>query len=98
MRSLYLTCYDVCDAKRLRKMFKVMRGFGNHLQYSVFLCELNPSEKIQMLDRVRAVMHEREDSFLILRMGPVGEISYDRIEFLGRRPEEIPTSDSPMVI
>ena len=32
MRSTYLVCYDICDDKRLRRVFKVMRDFGDHLQ------------------------------------------------------------------
>lgn len=40
MRASYLVCYDICDDKRLRKVFRTMRGFGDHLQYSVFECQL----------------------------------------------------------
>ena len=38
MRQSYLVCYDISDDKRLRKVFKTMRGYGDHLQYSVFEC------------------------------------------------------------
>jgi CRISPR-associated protein Cas2 len=40
MRSSYLVCYDICDEKRLRKVFQAMRGYGDHLQFSVFECQL----------------------------------------------------------
>ena len=40
MRTSYLVCYDICDDKRLRKVFQTMRGYGDHLQYSVFECQL----------------------------------------------------------
>ena len=39
MRNTYLVCYDICDAKRLRKVYKTMRDFGDHLQYSIFECQ-----------------------------------------------------------
>ena len=39
MRASYLVCYDIADDKRLRKVFKLMRGFGDHLQFSVFECQ-----------------------------------------------------------
>ena len=39
MRTSYLICYDICDDKRLRKVFQTMRGFGDHLQFSVFECQ-----------------------------------------------------------
>ncbi len=39
MRQSYLVTYDIADEKRLRKVFKIMRGYGDHLQYSVFECQ-----------------------------------------------------------
>ena len=32
--------YDICEDKRLAKVYKIMRGYGDHLQYSVFECQL----------------------------------------------------------
>lgn len=40
MRFSYLVCDDISDEKRLRKVFQAMRGYGDHLQYSVFECQL----------------------------------------------------------
>jgi hypothetical protein len=44
MRNVYLVTYDICDDKRLRRVFKTMRNWGDHLQYSVFECQLNGAE------------------------------------------------------
>ncbi|MCA9729938.1 MAG: CRISPR-associated endonuclease Cas2, partial [Candidatus Eisenbacteria bacterium] len=41
MRSLILVSYDVCHPKRLRMVHKKMCGFGEWVQYSVFLCRLS---------------------------------------------------------
>ena len=48
MRNVYLVCYDVADAKRLRRTYRKMRGFGDAVQYSVFRCELSPTEKQEL--------------------------------------------------
>ena len=48
MRNSYLICYDICDDKRLRKVFQVMRGYGDHLQYSVFECQLKESDLVRL--------------------------------------------------
>ena len=32
MRMSYLVCYDISDEKRLRKVFKAMRGYGDHIR------------------------------------------------------------------
>ena len=46
MRTTYLVSYDIADDKRLKQVFKVCKNYGNHLQYSVFECDLNPAERI----------------------------------------------------
>ena len=37
----YVVAYDMPDTKRRTKLFKAMKGFGRHTQFSVFECELN---------------------------------------------------------
>lgn len=70
MRNRYLVCYDVSDPKRLERVFKKMRGFGEHVQYSVFVCDLAPSERVQLEEALTEVMNLRQDRALILDAGP----------------------------
>jgi CRISPR-associated protein Cas2 len=70
MRSLYLVCYDISDAKRLRKVFKTMRGFGDHLQYSVFRCDLSPRERAEMVTVIDAIIDHADDQVLVVDLGP----------------------------
>lgn len=55
MRSSYLVCYDVADDKRLRRVFKLMRGFGDHLQFSVFECQFTASDLVWCREELRKV-------------------------------------------
>jgi CRISPR-associated protein Cas2 len=48
MPNIYLVCYDVADPKRLRKVYRTMRGFGDPLQYSIFRCELSARQRQAM--------------------------------------------------
>ena len=48
MRTTFLVCYDITDDKRLRRVFKTCKNYGDHLQYSVFECDLNPAEKVEL--------------------------------------------------
>ena len=48
MRSVYLVTYDIRDDKRLRKVFKTLRNWGDHLQYSVFECQLNLGDLVRL--------------------------------------------------
>ena len=53
MRQTYIISYDVSDPKRLRKVFKTLRGYGDHLQLSVFRCELSPKELVEVRAKLR---------------------------------------------
>ncbi|MBM3881891.1 MAG: CRISPR-associated endonuclease Cas2 [Verrucomicrobia bacterium] len=70
MRSTYLVCYDIADDKRLRRVFKACKGFGDHLQYSVFECDLNPAEKVEMERTLDELIHHDEDQVLFVSLGP----------------------------
>ena len=64
-RTVYIVAYDICDAKRLRMIYKTMRGYGEHWQYSVFRCELTPAEKVKMMTDLGRIMNDAEDQVLI---------------------------------
>jgi CRISPR-associated protein Cas2 len=70
MRSSYLVCYDISDDKRLRRVFKIMRGWGDHLQYSVFECQLTPSDVVRLRGDLAAEIHHTEDQVLFVNLGP----------------------------
>ena len=84
MRRIYLVTYDVCNDKRLRRVYKKMRGFGEHLQYSVFRCELSEKEKITMIAALDPLLHHTEDQLLIFPLGPVEGFNHRSIVALGR--------------
>ena len=70
MRTSYLVCYDISDEKRLRRVFKTMRNFGDHLQYSVFECQLTPTDLVRCRAELSAIIHHKEDQVLFVDLGP----------------------------
>jgi CRISPR-associated protein Cas2 len=70
MRTSYLVCYDICDDKRLRKVFQLMRGYGDHLQYSVFECQLTATDLVRLRAALSAIIHHIEDQVLFVNLGP----------------------------
>lgn len=80
---VYVVCYDIRDPKRLRLVYKTMRGYGEHLQYSVFLCKLEPANKVRMVMDLTRIIHEGEDRIVILHLGPAHGRYASRIETLG---------------
>ena len=69
MRRCYLVCYDICDDKRLRQVFKIMKGFGEHWQYSIFFCILKPIDRVRMQGDLEDVMNLKQDQVLIIDLG-----------------------------
>ena len=83
-RHRFLVTYDISDPKRLRKVFKAMRDFGDHLQLSVFLCDLNSREFLQLEHRLNRIINHNQDQVLICNLGPALAQELDSIQSLGR--------------
>jgi CRISPR-associated protein Cas2 len=96
MRGFYLACYDIRDDKRLYRVHKKMMGFGDPLQYSVFICRLTKKEKLVMVEEIREIMDEGEDSFVLVFLGPDNREARERFEFYGVRSSF--DDDPPLVI
>lgn len=69
MRTNYIVTYDICDPKRLRKVFKACKDYGMHLQLSVFECDLTAAEKIDFESRLRGLIKTGEDQVLFISLG-----------------------------
>lgn len=70
MRHTYLVCYDIANDRRLRKVFKTMRGYGDHLQYSVFECQLTQTDLARCRRDLGAIINRDEDQVLFVNLGP----------------------------
>lgn len=70
MRTSYLVSYDIADPKRLRLVFKFLKGFGDHLQFSVFECQLTAMDLVQLRAGLHSIIHHNEDQVLFVNLGP----------------------------
>ena len=93
MRTSYLVSYDIADDKRLRRVHRTMRGFGEPLQYSVFRCVLSPAERILLLEALTPLLNHREDQVMLINLGPADGRGAECIETVGRalavKPERL---------
>jgi CRISPR-associated protein Cas2 len=69
-RHTYLVTYDITNDKRLKKVFKVCKNHGTHLQFSVFECDLNPRELVQLQRELKSLIKHDEDQVLFVSLGP----------------------------
>lgn len=61
-----------------------MNGYGDHMQYSVFRCELSDQEKIQLIEKLYKILKHDEDQVLFFPLGPAGGEREQGIYAIGR--------------
>ncbi|MEE8525579.1 MAG: CRISPR-associated endonuclease Cas2 [Thermoanaerobaculia bacterium] len=89
----YLVTYDISSPDRLRQVYKTLHGFGEHIQLSVFRCDLSAVRLVEMRMALDAIIHHDEDQILVIRVGPSGEKTLERFEVMGRpRKFRLPSS------
>ena len=84
MRNRFLVCYDVSDSKRLARTYRKMNGFGDPAQYSVFICDLSPKERVLLEEALAEVLNLKEDRALIVDLGPSEGRGHRSLTTLGK--------------
>ena len=95
MRRCFLVCYDIRDPKRLRRVFRVCKGFGEHWQFSIFFCVLKAIDRVRLETALRETMNLKEDQVLIVDLGGNEDAAHDSSTFLG---VGVPEQESGMVV
>ena len=96
MRKFYLVTYDICNEGRLYKVYKTMRGYGDHLQYSVFRCDLSDREKVELTANLTSIIKKDEDQVLFFCLGPADSAEGEEASWIGRPYE--PKNRSAIVV
>lgn len=92
---LYLVTYDIRDEKRWRRVFKLMKGFGEWLQLSVFQCRLSRRRHAELLQLFDDTINRRVDALLVIDLGPADKVK-PRVVSLGDKFE--PVSREPIIV
>ncbi|NOZ51636.1 MAG: CRISPR-associated endonuclease Cas2 [Gammaproteobacteria bacterium] len=85
---LYIITYDISDNKRWRRVFKLMKAYGEWLQLSVFQCRLNRKRHAELLATLDEIIHHDNDHVLMLDLGVVDNIT-PRVVSLGKAFEAV---------
>jgi CRISPR-associated protein Cas2 len=93
-RRRYLVAYDIRDDRRLRNVAACVEGYGERIQYSVFICDLSEEEAVTMRDDIELRIKHSEDSVMIIDLGKAGDSS--KFLFLGHH-EKLPASSALIV-
>jgi len=83
IRHRLIVCYDIRDPVRLRRAHGTMLGYGDPVQYSVFVCDLSGTEAALMEAALLRVIRASADSVIIVDLGPASGAARLRIRALG---------------
>ena len=80
---LYVVTYDVGDPKRWRRVFKLMNGYGEWLQLSVFQCRLSRKRHAELVALLDNMLHHEADHVVLVDLGPAEAVT-PRVVSLGK--------------
>ncbi len=84
MRRTSIVTYDISDPRRLRRVYRTMRGFGEHLQLSVFCCDLTATDRVRMVAALEAILQHDEDQVVLVDLGLTSAGPIKAMQALGR--------------
>jgi CRISPR-associated protein Cas2 len=90
---LYLVAYDIAEPRRWRKVYRLLQGYGEWVQLSVFQCRLDAARRRRLEAELALLIRPRQDRVLIAR---VGAGAGRAVQSLG--PPVIPPRPSPLIL
>ena len=63
--SWHLVTYDIRDPKRWRKAYRLLLGYGEHLQLSVFRLRLTPLHLERLRWELESILSDDDDLLII---------------------------------
>jgi CRISPR-associated protein Cas2 len=95
---LILISYDVevtspGGARRLRRIARACKDYGQRVQYSVFECEVAPDQWVLLRARLMSEMDAARDSLRFYFLGAAGR---RRVEHVGAKP--VVDLDGPLIV
>jgi CRISPR-associated protein Cas2 len=85
---LYIVSYDIGDTKRWRRVFKLMNGYGEWLQLSVFQCRLSVRRHAELMGLLDGIIVNGQDHVVMLDLGAADTVK-PRIVSLGKAFDEV---------
>ena len=92
---LYIIAYDISDQKRWRSIFKLMHGYGEWLQLSVFQCRLSRHRHAELVATLDEIIHHKEDHVILMDLGVADSVK-PRVVSLGKDFQ--PLEKEPVIV
>lgn len=92
---LYIVAYDISDQKRWRRVFRLMNGYGEWLQLSIFQCRLSVQRHAELIALLDGIIHHKDDHLVLLDLG-LAERVVPRVVSLGKT--FAPVTREPVIV
>jgi CRISPR-associated protein Cas2 len=89
-RRHYFVSYDISDDKRRGKVFDLLEGRGDHAQFSVFFCQLNPRELAVLTADLTGAINNDDDQVLLVDLGSAHNPLDGGVECIGKPFSVVP--------
>ena len=66
---LYIVVYDISCPRRWRRVFRLMNGYGEWVQLSVFQCRLSSIQHAELIAVLDGIVHHAEDHVILIDIG-----------------------------
>lgn len=80
---LIIVAYDIRHPRRWRRVFRIMNGYGQWVQLSVFQCRLTRRRRVEMVAKLGEAIKYGEDHVILIDVGLAAGTEL-AIESLGR--------------
>ena len=95
-QRLYIVAYDISCPKRWRRIFKLMKGYGEWVQLSVFQCRLNAKQQAELIALLDGIIKHDEDHIVLLDLG-IADNVIPRVVSLGKA-DFTPIEHEPVIV
>lgn len=95
-QRLYIVAYDISDQKRWRRVFRLMKGYGEWVQLSVFQCRLTIQQHAELVALLDGIIHHSEDHILLLDFGQADHVT-PHVVSLGKS-DFTPIEHEPVIV
>jgi len=73
-KNNYIVYYDICDSKRLQKIYRHLSNIAFHFQYSVFHYEASTKEVKKLVKSLEKLIDAEADDLRIYQTVPMDKI------------------------
>lgn len=92
---LFVVTYDIRDQRRWRRVFRLMHGYGEWMQLSVFQCRLSRRRHAELVQLLDGIIHHDEDHVITMDLGVADRVK-PQVVSLGK--EFRPVEREPVIV